>query len=586
MENFHSVCFSFSIFACICLRMKADKKMLKGWVRQQNRANRPATMILALIGMLNVLVGMILIWSLASILARLLAGGEGLDFRYLGLFILASVLRVLLGYAQELLAVAGGEKARKRLRRELLDRFFAQGPSLLRYQHSAYLASMLTDRVEALEGYFSRWMPASALWVVAQWSVVLVVFWQNHRAGLILGGCCLFLPVFQAVFGIATAVASRRQILALNRLQVRFLDRIRGIATIVLSGNAEKDAQALGHAADELRQRTMKVLRVAFLTSASTDIAMIVALVWIVIDQRHGLLHVGSVPQTTAILFAVLMVPEAFAPFRALSAAYQDRAQITNSGEAIQKLPALPVSQGIKAAAHQSVPQRSDRGIELDVRDISYRWVEDRPLALADVSFHLKAGDIALLTGPSGAGKSTLIEMLLGFIRPLQGEVLLGGADLQGLKPADVTRQISWIGQKPVIFAGTLRDNIMFAAPEASEAQLQAALEASSITDYLSLLPDGLDTQLGERGFGLSGGQAQRIAIARAFLKDAPLLIMDEPTAHLDPATEKDILVALRRLLDGRTALISTHSPQFHNIGETVRLVMEKGRITAQETLS
>ena len=585
MENFYSVCFSFLYFACICLRMKADRKMLKSWVRQQNRANRSATMVLALTGMLNVLVGMVLVWSLATILAGLLTGGQTVETRYLLLFVLASVIRVILGYVQELLAVASGEKARKRLRRELLARFFAQGPSLLRHQHSAALAAMLTDRVEALEGYFSRWLPASALWVIAQWSVVLVVFWQNHRAGFILGGCCLFLPVFQAVFGIATAIASRRQILALNRLQVRFLDRVRGIATIVLSGNAEKDAQGLGRAADELRQRTMRVLRVAFLTSASTDIAMIVALVWIVIDQRHGLLHAGSVAQATGALFAVLMVPEAFAPFRALSAAYQDRAQITNSGEAVQKLPSLPEGDR-KGITVQFPPQRNSHGIELDVKGVSYQWVEDRPLALDDVSFHLVAGDVALLTGPSGAGKSTLIEMLLGFIRPAHGEVLLGGTDLQALKPADVTRQISWIGQKPVIFAGTLRDNIMFAAPDASEGQLQAALEASSVMNYLPHLPDGLDTRLGEGGFGLSGGQAQRIAIARAFLKDAPLLIMDEPTAHLDPATEQDILVSLRELLKGRTALISTHSSQFQNIGETKRLVMEKGKIMTQETLS
>ncbi|MCX5615744.1 thiol reductant ABC exporter subunit CydD [Bombella sp. TMW 2.2559] len=565
--------------------MKADKKMLKSWVRQQNRANRPATMMMALMGMFNVLVGMVLIWSLATILAEWLTGGDRINRYYLLLFILSSVVRVILGYGQELLAMSSGEKARKRLRRELLARFFAQGPALLRHQHSAALAAMLTDRVEALEGYFSRWLPASALWVVAQWSVVLVVFWQNHRAGLILGGCCLFLPVFQAVFGIATAIASRRQILALNRLQVRFLDRIRGIATIVLSGSAEKDAQGLGRAADELRQRTMKVLRIAFLTSASTDVAMIVALVWIVVDQRHGLLHAGSIPQVTSILFAVLMVPEAFAPFRALSAAYQDRAQITNSGEAIQRLPNLPEWAKNEASAHP-VPQRKAQGITLDVQGVSYRWVENRPLALDNVSFHLDAGDVALLTGSSGAGKSTLIEMLLGFIRPSQGKVLLGGIDLQDMRPADVTRQISWIGQKPVIFAGTLRDNILFASPDASEEQLQAALEASSVMAYLPHLPDGLDTKLGEGGFGLSGGQAQRIAIARAFLKDAPLLIMDEPTAHLDPATEQEILVSLRDLLKGRTALISTHSSQFHKIGETKRLVIKKGQITAEEVLS
>lgn len=562
--------------------MKADKKMLKGWVRQQNRANRSATMSLALIGMLNVVTGMVLMWSLASMLATWLAGGQhATPYPMVVLFIIASLVRVFLGYLQETLALHVGEEARKRLRRSIVERFFAQGPSLLRHQHSAALAAMVTDRVEALEGYFARWLPASALWVVAQWSVVVVVFWQNHHAGYILGACCLFLPVFQAVFGIATAIASRRQILALNRLQVRFLDRIRGIATIVLSGNAVKDSAELGRAADELRQRTMKVLRVAFLTSASTDLAMIVALIGIVIDQHHRLQQ-GSFSSIESIIFAVLMVPEAFAPFRALSAAYQDRAQITHSGEALQKLPALQAP--ITPERTSSVaPERTKAGIALDVRDVSYRWVEDRPLALDHVSFHLEPGQIALLTGPSGAGKSTLIEALLGFIRPLEGQISLGGVDIQTLHPADVTRQISWIGQKPVLFAGSLKENIMFAAPHASEAQFQAALEASAITHYLPLLPEGVETRLGEGGFGLSGGQAQRIAIARAFLKDAPLLIMDEPTAHLDPETEGDILTALKPLLQGRTAVISTHSQQFQGIGERYHLLMEQGRLTVQE---
>ncbi|MCT6839178.1 MAG: ATP-binding cassette domain-containing protein, partial [Bifidobacteriales bacterium] len=215
--------------------------------------------------------------------------------------------------------------------------------------------------------------------------------------------------------------------------------------------------------------------------------------------------------------------------------------------------------------------------------DVSYRWAEDRSLALDHVSFHLEPGQIALLTGPSGAGKSTLIEALLGFIRPLEGQISLGGVDIQTLRPADVTRQISWIGQKPVLFAGSLKENIMFAAPHASEAQFQAALEASAITHYLPLLPEGVETRLGEGGFGLSGGQAQRIAIARAFLKDAPLLIMDEPTAHLDPETEGDILTALKPLLQGRTAVISTHSQQFQGIGERYHLLMEQGRLTVQE---
>lgn len=561
--------------------MTTDKKILKRWIKEQNKAHRLSSLSLAFLGLLNVGLGVLQAWALASLFAGFLTH-EGRDqITFFVLFGGVCCLRVIVSAGQDMLALSTGQKARKNLRTTVVERIFAYGPAVLRHQHSAAIAGLIVERIDSLEGYFSRWLPAAFLWPIAQWSVVAVVLWKNTDAGLILALCCLTLPVFQAVFGIATAVASRRQFLAMGRLQTRFLDRIRGIATIVLSGNAERDVHALGTAAEELRRRTMKVLRVAFLTSATTDIVMIVALVLIVINQSHSLLHTHSVEQISAALFAILLVPEAFAPFRAFSAVYQDRAQATATAEAMQHLPNSGDRPHRELTAQK--PYYDEHGIQLTFKGVSYTWSPERPPALAEISFTLASGETLIVEGTSGAGKSTLIELLLGFITPQQGRITLGECDLHRLPASELSRHISWIGQRPVLFAGTLRENILFARPHAKEYDFKRALEASKVAQYLSSLPDGLETRIGEGGFGLSGGQAQRIAIARAFLKDTPLLVMDEPTAHLDPVTETEILDCFDTLLRGRTTLIATHSEQFLSFKNARRLTLEQGHIVAQE---
>ncbi|MBS1018912.1 thiol reductant ABC exporter subunit CydD [Gluconobacter cerinus] len=555
--------------------MKADKTIAKAWIKAQGRASRSLTSVIVILGLLSTLLGLLQAWALARTLAAILTGHPGNAPPAIGMFIAVSVIRVGLTAVQDIRASSASLSARRRLRSEIMARIIGEGPALLRRQHSSAIASTLVDRVEALDGYFARWLPASALWLISQWIVVAAVFWQNHRAGIILAICCASLPVFQAFFGIATAVASRRQFLAMTRLQTRFLDRVKGIATIVLSGSTEREAQALAVSADDLRLRTMKVLRIAFIASATTDIAMVVALVLIVITQSHNLSSATPEIALTRALYAILLVPEAFASFRALSAAYQDRAHATAAAEAMHELADLPeeLSSTPALAAVQN-----GRGLTVTAENLSFSWNEERGPVIENVSFTLPAGETLILEGPSGAGKSTLLELLLGFVDPTQGRILLDGTNMATLTPRQISSRISWIGQKPVLFAGTIRENILFAKPEASDQELQSAISHAAMDSYLPHLPEGLETRIGEGGFGLSGGQAQRIAIARAFLKNAPLLLLDEPTSHLDPATEADILTSLHCLAEGRTVVLCTHSAQaqkFHGR----HLVLSKGRV-------
>lgn len=573
--------------------MNESKAAIKSWTRAQARLGLRAARPSIALGIVSSLAGAAQYWCVASILGPALTdfitpeghgSGAPLPVWPLAGFAAASALRVLANAAGETFAAAAGRRARSRLRNEVLASFGACGPAVLRHAHSGALAALAVDRIESLDGYFARWAPASVLWIAAPAALLLLTVCAQPRAALILALCGAAVPVAQAVFGIGAAVASRRQFLAMTRLQARFLDRMRGIATIVLAGRADEEAARLGQAADDLRQRTMKVLRVAFLSSASIDCAMIVALIGIaLLDGRAAQQAVHTVDAAsfrtlvTDSLFALLLVPEFFAPFRGLALAYQDRALAQGAAEDILALPA-PQDSGEAGGAAVSGAD----GVTVAFEHVSFTWDEARGQALEDVSFRVPAGQTLILSGPSGAGKSTVMELLLGFIQPTSGRVTLNGVDLRSVSPDARAHLISWIGQKPVLFAGSLRENILFARPDATEEELAEAVKAAAVDRFLRLLPDGLETMIGEGGFGLSGGQAQRIAIARAYLRNAPVLLLDEPTSSLDPVTEADVFESLQRLAVHRTVILASHSAAvqlFHG----QRVDLQLGRVSSRQ---
>lgn len=570
--------------------MSGDKAAIRGWTRTQSRLGRQAARPVVVFGLLSSLLGVGQAWCVATVLGHALVGlvsGGGAPTLVLWpilAFAGLALLRALIMALSDTAAAKAGIDARRRLRGEVLTSILTGGPALLRKTHSGELATIAVDRVEALDGFFGRWVPASVLWIAAPLLILLPVGFIQPRAALVLGLCGASVPFGQALFGIGAAVASRKQFLAMTRLQARFLDRVKGIATIVLAGRADDETERLGQAAEELRLRTMKILRVAFLSSASIDCAMVIALVLIAImdgKQAMALLSGGVSPALaytlTSGLFVLLVIPEFFAPLRGLALAYQDRAHAQGAATAILDLPeALP------RPSPDGARTVNASGVMVSLEDVCFTWDPARGPALDRVSFTVPAGETLILAGPSGSGKSTIMELLLGFIQPDSGSVRFNGAPLDSIVPDSLSRMVSWIGQKPVLFAGTLKDNILFARPDADEADLMAAVKAAAVDQFLPSLPDGLETRIGEGGFGLSGGQAQRIAIARAYLKNAPILLLDEPTAHLDPATEKSVFESLQRLALRRTVVLATHSAAVHMFNGR-RVDLQMGRVVARQ---
>ncbi len=542
------------------------------WLRQRLHAARREALPAVVAGLLGTLAGIGQAMCAAWVLHLALEGAPpGGALAALILFAVLALVRAGLGVVFERAGFNAGAAARRRLRSEALGAILAAGPALLRTRHSADLAGVVVDRVEALDGLFARWLPAAILALGGPLLVVAVVAWVDPLAALVLAGAGLLVPVAMALSGLGAAAAARRQFTAMTRLQARFVDRVRGIATIVLAGHAGAEAQALGRAADELRRRTMRVLALAFLSSAALDLAFAAALVVLALRYAAGLSS-GTLSDPGTALLVLLLVPEFFAPLRGFAAAYQDRSHAGPAAEALAALPAPPPEP-------PALPVRNvaARGVAVAFEDVRLTWDASRGPALDGLSFRVPAGETLILSGPSGAGKSTVLEILLGFVRPDSGRVTLNGADIATLVPAAHSRLVAWIGQRPVLFGASIRDNIRFARPEASDAEIEEAARFARLDSAAAALPQGLDTQVGEGGYGLSGGQAQRVAIARAFLRNAPLLLLDEPTAHLDPATEAEVLDGLKRLAIGRTVVLASHAAAAHAFSGR-RLDLRDGR--------
>ncbi len=554
--------------------MARERTAGSAWLARNSSDGRRAARPIIVLGLLGVAAGIGQAWCIGELLAAGLTPGPEVVWPWATLFAVLIAVRTGLLVIADNLAFAAGAAARRRLRTDLFVRLLDVGPRVLRNRQPGELAAIAVDRIEALEGLFARWLPAATMAVAGPALVVLAVLAADPWAALVLVLAGLLVPVGMALAGLGAAAASQRQFAALDRLQSRFLDRVRGIATIVLAGRAEDEARRLHAAAADLAGRTMRVLRVAFLSSAVLDCAAAGALV--VLAVRYAAAWQRDGFRLAPAIFVLVLVVEFFAPLRAFSAAYQDRLQASTAAGGLAGLPAPdvpPVEQPIRTVAAN--------GVTVAFEGVRYAWDPTRGPVLDDLSFRVPAGETVVLVGSSGAGKSTILELLLGFVRPDAGRITLNGADIASIVPAALARMTAWIGQNPVIFAGTIRDNIRFGREDAGDAEVEAAAKAARVGQFADALPLGLDTPIGEGGYGLSGGQAQRVAIARAFVRNAPLLLLDEPTAHLDPATEADVLDSLHRLTLGRTVILASHSAAAHAFGGRL-LVLSGGRATLE----
>ncbi len=461
--------------------------------------------------------------------------------------------RAGLAWASRTLADDAVQALRHGLRLGVFARMQARGPLWLRRQRSGALSELTGTHIDALDGYVGGFLLARMEMVWVPLALLAAVFCVDRVVGTVLLLTLPLIPVFMALVGWGAQAASDRQLQAMARMGAHFADRLRGLGLIRLYGQASAALAGIAQAAQGVREGSLKVLRIAFLSSAVLEFfaSMGVAMVALYLGLTYlGMLELRSAPLDLAAgLFCLLLAPEVYAPLRRLAAHYHDRAGALAALDGINRALAVDDTAPAPPPHADARPAPALAPALLRVRDLRLRHAGAGRAAVQGLSFDLAPGQHLALAGPSGCGKSTLLEALAGWLPPEAGLI----QHATGLR-------IGYAPQRPHLFAGTIADNLRIAAPQASPAQLQAAAEAAQVLHFARALPDGLDTRIGEGGFGLSGGQARRVALARALLQDPQLLLLDEPTAFLDADTETALLEALLRFGQGRALLVATHS--------------------------
>jgi ATP-binding cassette, subfamily C, bacterial CydD len=556
-----------------------DDRAAGRWLKRQAGLARGPIALTAAAGIAQGLCGVAQAGLIAWILQRAVMEGVTLAglWPLFAALLAAALLRAGAAWTSEALGAVTATQVKTRLRRQVLDRLHALGPAWRAERQTGELAVTLIERIEALDGYYARFLPQSRVAMILPILILVAVYPVDWVSGVILTVAGPFVPLTMALIGMKAADESRRQFRTLARMSAYFLDRLQGLTTLRLFARAEAEVANIAQAADAFRDRTMRVLRIAFLSSASLEFFASAVVAIVATYVGLGLLgHIGwgTAPNLTLFsgLFVLLMAPDFFQPLRLLAAYYHDRVAAIGAAEGLADMLSAP-----EEAPAGSAPMPSGE-LEIVFEDVSVAFEGGARSAIQSVSLRIASGDHIALTGMSGAGKSTLLSLLLGFRRPDAGRILVNGTDLATIDSEDLRRRIAWIGQAPVLFHGTLRDNIRLGRPEADDGAVERAAAKARLTEFAAALPQGLDTPVGERGVGLSGGQAQRVALARAFLKDAPLVLLDEPTASLDRGTEAEILESIHRLARGRTTLVATHSPAAMAIAGR-RILLDQGRL-------
>lgn len=531
------------------------------WLKKQSA---PAQRWLRLSMLLGLLSGLLIIaqaWLLAGLLQALIMDQMPREALTNDFLLLAGTFaaRAVVSWLRERVGFICGMKVRLQIRKIVLDRLEQLGPSWVKGKPAGSWATIILEQIEEMQDYYSRYLPQMYLAGLIPLLILIAIFPINWAAGLILFVTAPLIPIFMALVGMGAADANRRNFVALARLSGNFLDRLRGLDTLRLFHRAKAETDQIRDSSEDFRSRTMEVLRMAFLSSAVLEFfaAISIAVVAVYFGFSYlGELNFGSYGLGVT-LFAgflvLILAPEFYQPLRDLGTFYHAKAQAVGAAESLVTFLA---SEG--EAIGQGDKNLPDEGlITLEAAELEILAPNGTRLA-GPLNFTLQPGQRIAIVGQSGAGKSSLLNLLLGFL-PYRGSLRVNGIELRELAPQAWRSQLSWVGQNPYLPEQTLASNILLNQPDASEQQLQQAVERAYVNEFLGDLPNGLATEIGDHSARLSVGQAQRVAVARALLNPCRLLLLDEPTASLDAHSEQLVMKALNEASRMQTTLLVTH---------------------------
>ncbi|HHQ4635107.1 TPA: heme ABC transporter permease/ATP-binding protein CydD [Aeromonas veronii] len=538
---------------------KKTQKRLYGWLRKQSSHGRRWITISIAFGLGQGILMVAQAWLLATLLHGFIIEGSTPE-QSITLFItllLVTLGKAALAYGREVASFKAGSAVRQTIRQLVLTRLSRLGPAYIQRRPAGSWASLLLEQIENMQDFFSRYLPQMAIAVFIPVVILVAVFPVNWAAGLILLGTAPLIPIFMILVGVGAADANRRNFQALARLSGHFLDRLKGLRTLQLFMRTQAEGDAIRDASEDFRERTMEVLRLAFLSTAVLEFfaAISVALVAVYFGFSYiDHLNFGSYGVKVTLftgLFVLFLAPEFYAPLRELGAHYHAKAQAIGAAEQLLEFLEAEVSEPAAGTA----PFHADSPVKVEAKGLEVLSAEGKVL-VGPIDFTLEAGSRTALIGVSGAGKSSLVNALLGFT-PYRGELKVNGQELATLDMSQWRLQLGWLSQNPQLFHASLRDNLLLAKPTASDAELEDALKRAQAWEFA--MEKGLDYPVGDQAGGLSVGQAQRLALARTLLKSTQLMVLDEPTASLDRHSERAIMTTLEQVMAGQTLLMITH---------------------------
>jgi ATP-binding cassette, subfamily C, bacterial CydCD len=537
--------------------MKPNSRFLK-----EAKQSRTLLLLSILLGLMAGILSIFQAREISRLINQVFLHGAGFDgiSGILVIIFLIMLLRAGIVWCGDLSSSEAARRIKQGLRQRLHMHLINLGPAYLRGEaevRSGELVNVSTEGIDALEVFYSQYLPQIALAALIPLSILIFVFPVDFLSGMILLLTAPLLPIFMYLIGSASETLTRKQWQGLSRMSAYFLDVLQGMTTLKSLGRSRDQVKVIQKVSEQYRQSTMGVLKVTFLSALVLELIATLSTAVVAVEVGIRLLY-GKMAFEQA-FFILILAPEFYLPLRLLGTRFHAAMAGVQAGKHIFEILDLPVSNDASVLFIKSQP--SNEVIpppSITFKDVGYVYSNDRT-ALQRVSFDMPPGKMTALVGESGAGKTTLTWLLLRFLKPHTGVILVNGKSLSEIPSQLWLDTLAWVPQNPYLFSDTIALNIKLARPEASDAEVIHAARLAHADEFIDQLPQGYSTTVGERGARLSAGQAQRIALARAFLKDAPLLILDEATSHLDPETDTLLQESLARLSIGRTVLIIAH---------------------------
>ncbi|MFH2038198.1 MAG: thiol reductant ABC exporter subunit CydD [Chloroflexota bacterium] len=528
---------------------------------QLARSNRLAMILTLLFGWLGGLAAILQAWLLSRSIDGVFLGGLRLSdvSGLLKIMLVVIFLRALTTWGSERFASSLAPRIKSDVRTRLVQHLAALNPAYTQNQKTGELTATAMEGVEALDAYFSQYLPQLALAAFIPLTILLLIFPLDPLTGLVFLLTAPLIPLFMWLIGKAAEITTQKQWHSLSQLSAYLLDVIQGLTTLKLLGQSLHQSERIQEASDNYRDVTLRVLRIAFLSALTLELLSTLSTAIVAVEIGLRLLYARMGFQQA--LFILVLAPEFYLPLRLLGLRFHSGMSGTSAARRIFEILDTPLPQTSNLTARNlpvnDIPLKDLPGIQFE--HVGYTYTARNLPAISDVSFEIPTGQVTALVGSSGGGKSTLAAMLLRFIEPDQGIIRVDGQLMGTIPQAEWRQHLSWVPQLPSLFNASLAENLLLAKPGASTIELETACQKADLLDFIQTLPMGLSTPIGERGTRLSGGQAQRLALARAYLRDAPLLILDEPTSSLDPLQERGLLDCMLDLVHGRTTLLVAH---------------------------